>query len=114
MSACGIRVMSFNVRGASHEDGINVWGERAAMNVETIRRYGPDIIGFQEVQSENLEVYERELPGYARLPGPVYGAGRIEEYAAIFSIRRGPRWLTRAGSGSARRRRSTRGAGRRR
>ena len=44
-----MRVMSFNVRGASHRrDGDNLWEERAAMNVETIRRCGPDVIGFQE------------------------------------------------------------------
>jgi endonuclease/exonuclease/phosphatase family metal-dependent hydrolase len=82
---CSVRVMSFNVRGASHMgDGINVWEKRAAMNVETIRRYEPDLIGFQEFQNENLEVYERELPGYKRLPGPVYGTGQVEEFAAIF------------------------------
>ncbi len=84
MVACNMRVMSFNVRGASHADGVNAWDERAAMNVETIRRYGPALIGFQEVHKENLEVYERELPGYARLEGPVYGTDRVEEYAAIF------------------------------
>jgi endonuclease/exonuclease/phosphatase family metal-dependent hydrolase len=82
---CSVRVMSFNVRGASHmRDGVNVWEKRAAMNVETIRRYEPDLIGFQEFQNENLEVYERELPGYTRLLGPVYGTGQVEEYAAIF------------------------------
>lgn len=84
MAACGIRVMSFNVRGASHKDGINVWDKRAAMNVETIRRYGPDLIGFQEAQNENLEVYDRELSDYVRLPGPAYGTDRVEEHAAIF------------------------------
>jgi endonuclease/exonuclease/phosphatase family metal-dependent hydrolase len=82
---CSVRVMSFNVRGASHaRDGVNLWEKRAAMNVETIRRYGPDVIGFQECQNENLEAYEKELPGYARLPGPVYGTGQVEEFAAIF------------------------------
>jgi endonuclease/exonuclease/phosphatase family metal-dependent hydrolase len=82
---CSVRVMSFNVRGASHRrDGINLWEKRAAMNVETIRRYGPDVIGFQECHNENLEVYEKELPGYVRLPGPVYGTVQVEEYAAIF------------------------------
>ena len=82
---CSVRVMSFNVRGASHgRDGVNLWEKRAAMNVETIRRCGPDVIGFQECQNENLEAYEKELPGYARLPGPVYGTGQVEEFAAIF------------------------------
>ena len=82
---CSVRVMSFNVRGASHRrDGVNIWEHRTAMNVETIRRYGPDVIGFQECHNENLETYKKELPGYAHLPGPVYGTGQVEEYAAIF------------------------------
>lgn len=82
---CSVRVMSFNVRGASHmRDGANVWEKRSAMNVETIKRYAPDLIGFQEFQNENLEVYKKELPGYTRLQGPVYGTGQVEEYAAIF------------------------------
>ena len=82
---CCVRVMSFNVRGASHMgDGVNVWEKRAAINVETIRRYEPDLIGFQEFHHGNRIVYERELPGYTRLPGPVYGTGQVEEYAAIF------------------------------
>lgn len=76
--------MSFNVRGASHRDGINDWSERAGMNVETIRRYAPDVIGFQELQKKNLEVYEQEIPHYARLPGPVYGTREVEEHAGIF------------------------------
>jgi endonuclease/exonuclease/phosphatase family metal-dependent hydrolase len=77
--------MSFNVRGASHRrDGVNLWEHRAGMNIATIRRYGPDVIGFQECQNANLEVYEKELPGYTRLKGPVYGTGQVEEYAAIF------------------------------
>ncbi len=37
---CSVRVMSFNVRGASHRrDGVNVWEKRAVMNVEIIKRH---------------------------------------------------------------------------
>src|SRR5215213_5764240 len=77
--------MSFNVRGASHRrDGVNVWEKRAVMNVETIKRHRPDVIGLQECQNENLKVYEKELLGYTRLTGPIYGTGQAEEFAAIF------------------------------
>ena len=80
---CSVRVMSFNVRGAPHwGEGVNVWERRAAMNVETTRRYEPDLIGFQECQDENLEVYEKELPGYTRLTGPVYGTRQVEQTKA--------------------------------
>jgi hypothetical protein len=76
--------MSFNVRGASHKDGINAWPDRAEINVRTIKAYVPDLIGLQEVHAPNLEVYERNLPGYERMMGPAYGTDTVEEFAAIF------------------------------
>ncbi len=84
MESCPVRVMSFNVRGASHKDGENAWEGRAGLNVETIKRYEPALIGFQEMQAPNLDVYERDLPGYARIAGPAYGPDWLEEFAAIF------------------------------
>lgn len=60
-----IRIMTFNVRGAPAEDGINIWKNRAALNVETIRACAPDVIGFQEVQSDNLETFRLQLQDYA-------------------------------------------------
>ena len=84
LAGCPVRVMSFNVRGASHRDGINAWEGRAALNVDTIKRYGPGVIGLQEVHAPNLAVYEEELPGYGRIMGPAYGTERLEEFAAIF------------------------------
>ena len=79
-----LRVMSFNVRGASHRDGINAWPGRAEINVRTIERYAPDLIGLQELHAPNLEVYKEELPGYERIMGPAYGTDKVEEFAAIF------------------------------
>jgi endonuclease/exonuclease/phosphatase family metal-dependent hydrolase len=57
--------MSFNVRGAFHEDDANDWVNRRVLNVSTILKYAPDIIGFQEAQRGNLEAYESELSDYA-------------------------------------------------
>jgi endonuclease/exonuclease/phosphatase family metal-dependent hydrolase len=79
-----MRVMSFNVRGAYwQEDGINYWPHRAALNVATIRRVAPDLIGFQELQDGNLRYYQEALPEYRWSLGPHYGNRAPYEYPAI-------------------------------
>lgn len=57
-------VMTFNIRGAGHKDGENVWEKRSDLNVRTILKYKPDIIGFQEFQQGNLLTYVSNLNGY--------------------------------------------------
>mgnify|MGYP001226689912 CR=1 FL=1 len=61
--------MSFNVRGSFHDDGANNWDHRRDLNVSTIKKYLPDIIGFQEAQSGNLATYEAMLTDYETEPG---------------------------------------------
>ena len=69
-----MRVMSFNVRGALRDAGEkNAWPNRAALNVATIGRYAPDVIGLQEAQRGNLGAYHKQLPRYAHIRGPRYG-----------------------------------------
>src|SRR5438046_2181132 len=68
-----LRVMSFNLRGSCFDsDGVNAWPHRAELNVETIHRYSPDLIGFQEFQTGNLETYRTALSAYAFELGPKY------------------------------------------
>lgn len=57
-------VMTFNVRGAYFDDGPNCWPNRADLNLELLKRHAPDLIGFQEVQRDNVARYERELSDY--------------------------------------------------
>ncbi len=77
--------MSFNVRGSFRDLGTpNAWPERAALNVETIRRRAPGVIGFQELQSGNLETYAETLKRYDHVPGPEYGNGARPSLNAIF------------------------------
>ncbi len=64
-------VMTFNVRGSFHEDGVNDWIHRRELNVATLARYAPDIIGFQEGQSGNIEAYQTGLNGYDVELGPL-------------------------------------------
>ncbi|MEP7292432.1 MAG: endonuclease/exonuclease/phosphatase family protein [Chloroflexota bacterium] len=75
--------MSFNIRGAFHtQDGLNAWENRAALNVATIQRHSPDLIGFQELQSGNLSVYEAELRDYQCILGNEASGGT--EHPSIF------------------------------
>ncbi len=77
------RIMSFNVRGDSHRhDGANSWDRRASLNVATIRKYAPDLIGFQELKQGNLSVYTAELPDYQYILGNEASGG--VEYVSIF------------------------------
>jgi endonuclease/exonuclease/phosphatase family metal-dependent hydrolase len=56
--------MTFNVRGSVFDDGENRWPKRADLNVQTIKRYAPDLIGFQELQDGHIGVYKERLTEY--------------------------------------------------
>lgn len=66
--------MSFNVRGSFRDAGKkDAWPHRAALNVATIERHAPTLIGLQECQRGNLAAYRKHLTRYARVRGPEYG-----------------------------------------
>ena len=76
--------MSFNVRGSFRDAGKkNAWRNRASLNVATIERYAPDVVGLQEAQRGNLEAYRRRLPRYARIRGPKYSNAPPHSFNAI-------------------------------
>jgi endonuclease/exonuclease/phosphatase family metal-dependent hydrolase len=84
-----IRVMTFNVRGAPEDDGINIWKNRASVNLAVIHSAEPEIIGFQEVQDANLSAYLEELEGYEFEPGPICNRpGRILHNAIFWKSKR--------------------------
>ncbi len=60
-----LRVMSFNVRLASAADGENAWSKRSGLFFETIERFQPDVIGFQEVLAVQYDAIAERLKGYA-------------------------------------------------
>jgi endonuclease/exonuclease/phosphatase family metal-dependent hydrolase len=82
-----IKVMTFNIRGArtSIEDGINAWKNRRKLNISTIQKYAPDILGFQEAQKGNVEAYAKAFPDYNSFQG--FAAARQfnnDEYNPIY------------------------------
>jgi endonuclease/exonuclease/phosphatase family metal-dependent hydrolase len=76
--------MSFNVRGSFRDARKkNAWRNRAALNVATIERYAPDVIGLQEAQRGNLTAYRKRLPRYAHIRGPRYGNAIPHDFNTI-------------------------------
>jgi endonuclease/exonuclease/phosphatase family metal-dependent hydrolase len=77
------RIMSFNVNGPSGQ-GPNVWSKRAALHVEIINRYSPDLIGLQEVAKRNLVTYQKQLTEYNHVVGNCYGDSPPQTWTSVF------------------------------
>lgn len=82
--AAPVRVMSFNIRYGTANDGDNNWVHRRDLVAETILAYKPDLLGTQETLADQRDFLASKLPGYA-----VVSAGRDDgkekgEMAALF------------------------------
>lgn len=70
--------MSYNIRGATYEDGLNCWEGRRDLNLRVIEEHVPDVIGFQEMQDANLAFYAERLSSYCYAEALPYNReGRI-------------------------------------
>jgi endonuclease/exonuclease/phosphatase family metal-dependent hydrolase len=77
------RVMSFNIRYGTADDGPDAWPARQGRVAALIRREAPDILGLQEALRFQLDELRAMLPAYGEV-----GVGRDDgreagEYAAI-------------------------------
>lgn len=54
-----IKVMSFNIRYGTADDGENRWERRRAMAVARIRSFEPDLLGLQECRDDEQAEYVR-------------------------------------------------------
>lgn len=96
-----LKVMSFNVRTANAADGVNDWdGNRKNLVEDTIRAFGPDLVGFQEDLKRQRDFIADQFPGYT-----VYGrgaeGGNSGEYVSVMyrnsrfdELGRGNFWLS--------------------
>ena len=66
-----IKVMTFNLRYDSEQDGINSFTNRFDRVLEVIKKENPDIIGFQEVLPSMRDKLRASLPNYCMV-----GCGR--------------------------------------
>ncbi|NEO28748.1 MAG: hypothetical protein F6K03_18205, partial [Kamptonema sp. SIO4C4] len=76
--------MTFNIRGSCKEDGVSIWENRADLNIKTIQKYAPDLLGFQELQAGNLKNYQQKLREYNYCLGKPYNREGRQLYNAIF------------------------------
>lgn len=79
-------VMTFNIRTANGRDGDNAWSNRKEVVVETIARYGPQVVGLQEALDEQIEYLDSMLPDYRWLgiDRGLNGGVGLSEYTPIF------------------------------
>ena len=66
-----LKVMSFNIRYGSANDGEDRWDRRKEFVVETIKAFDPDLLGTQETEGSQRDFLQERLSGYAGL-----GVGR--------------------------------------
>jgi endonuclease/exonuclease/phosphatase family metal-dependent hydrolase len=59
-----LEVMTFNIRTANGQDGDNVWPRRKALVVDTLRAVDADVLGLQEVLTEQIEFLQAQMPEY--------------------------------------------------
>ncbi|MEM6799164.1 MAG: endonuclease/exonuclease/phosphatase family protein [Planctomycetota bacterium] len=62
-----LRVMTFNIRYGTANDGPNAWPRRRDAVVETIRRFDPDVLGVQEALAFQLDELQRSLTGLSAI-----------------------------------------------
>ena len=94
--------MSFNVRGSFRDARKSeAWPNRAAANVDVIRRHAPALVGLQECQRGNLATYRKHLPHLEQVKGPPYGNTPPHDFNAILFdprrlrfVERGRFWLS--------------------
>lgn len=78
-----VRVMSFNIRYGSANDGENHWRNRREMVFDVIRDQHSDVVGLQEALRFQIDEIRKAVPVYGEI-GVAREDGRIDgEYSAV-------------------------------
>lgn len=82
-TADDLKVMSFNVRTMTGNDGANGWEHRRDLFADTIRQLHPDVIGTQELYKQQGDDTVERLPEYVWFGRDRYGK-HTDEHMGIF------------------------------
>lgn len=80
-----VNFMSFNIRYDSPSDGENRWEKRKDFACDVVRDEAPDVVGLQEANRHQLDVFRTNLPEYAEV-GIGRDGKRGGEYSAILYL----------------------------
>jgi len=75
-----VKIMSFNIRLGSANDGDDSWPHRRELVADTIRAFAPDFLGLQEAERAQLDELLEALPEYAAV-----GVGRAADGGGEYS-----------------------------
>ncbi|MCC7361524.1 MAG: endonuclease/exonuclease/phosphatase family protein [Anaerolineales bacterium] len=98
-----LKVMTFNIRYGTAEDGLNHWQRRRGAAMARIRAADPDLLGLQECRAdEQAEYVKSALPDYSFWGLPRGGddatglemAPTLWRTSAFEALRRGMFWLS--------------------
>ena len=78
-----LRVMSFNIRYGSADDGQNAWPKRRALVLDLLREFEPHVLGLQEALRFQLDEIEQALPRWREVGVGRDDGARAGEYSAI-------------------------------
>lgn len=98
-----IRVMSFNIRYGTANDGFNRWENRREFLIETVKRFNPDLLGTQESLAFQRDYLLEQLSGLEAVAAGRDDGKEAGEMAALFyrrdrfeAIDSGHFWLSNA------------------
>jgi endonuclease/exonuclease/phosphatase family metal-dependent hydrolase len=79
-----VRVMSYNIRYGTAQDGENHWDKRKEFLVETIQAFDPDLLGTQETLGFQRDYLAVKLPRYEVLGVGRDDGGETGEMTALY------------------------------
>jgi endonuclease/exonuclease/phosphatase family metal-dependent hydrolase len=78
-----LRVVSFNIRYGTANDGENEWPKRRDLLFEVMRELDADVVGLQEALAFQIDEIAAAVPGYAAIGVGRDDAARVGEHTAI-------------------------------
>eukprot|EP00762_Andalucia_godoyi_P003758 ANDGO_08480.mRNA.1 hypothetical protein H696_02430 len=81
-----VRIMTFNVRTGSMDDGTNSWEFRSGLLLQTIAAVNPDILCVQEALRFQMDAIRQSFPQYREYGGARDDGWTGGEYSSVFYL----------------------------